>query len=55
MKIQLNIPDSDIEKDGLDEVSIINLIEGGVRYIARVSGNHNIEASPIKFNIIEND
>lgn len=55
MKIQLEIPDSDIEKDGLHEISIINLIEGGVRYMARVSGNHNVETSPIKFNIVDED
>lgn len=47
MILEVNIPDEAIKADDVDTEDVINLIESGIRYVARVASNYNIEEAEI--------
>lgn len=54
MIIQIDIPDDAIKQDEIvDSKDILNLIDSGFYYMARVSGCYNLEKTKIKLSIKE--
>lgn len=54
MIVQINIPDNAIKQDDIiDNNDILNLIDSGFYYMARVSGHYNLERAEIKLSIKE--
>lgn len=53
MKILVEISDEAIIKDDVEEASVLNFIESGIYYMARVGGNYNIGDSNIKISKYE--
>lgn len=54
MIVQINIPDNAIKQDEItDSKDILNLIDSGFYYMARVSGYYNLEKTDIILSIKE--
>ena len=54
MTIQIHIPDNAIKQDEItDSKDILNLIDSGFYYMARVSSYHNLEKTDITLSIKE--
>lgn len=53
MKILIEIPDEIIEQDELDPEDMLDIIEEGIHYIARVGNNYNLTCCNLSSKILK--